>query len=147
VTLLSAAEVRTKLAEFVRERARWRESKVHDEADERDQRSAERLWRLAAHIEALPDDDPRLAALSRVHAQHAHDAFVAGDDASYLVSRFSFDSADATQGLDEFLTKLVTVLVAEDRRDQLDQLDVQLRSKEVDALLDEFGDDEAIQGQ
>ncbi len=140
--MLSAAEVRTRLAGLVREHARRRESKEEADVDERSRRSAERLRQLAAHIEALPDEDPRLAALSRVHAQHPHDAFVVGEDGDYLVSRFSFDSADAAQGLDEFLTKFVTVLVAADRRDQLDQLGGQLQSEEVDALLDEFPDRE-----
>jgi hypothetical protein len=141
--LLSPAEARTKLAELVREQARWRETKLdEDELDARSRRSAERLWRLAEYVDALPDEDPRLAALARVHDQYRHDAFVVGDDARYLVSRFSFDSADATQGLDEFLTKFVTILVAEDRRERLDHLDGQMQSTEVDALLDELGEDE-----
>jgi hypothetical protein len=139
VKLLSAAEARTRIAELVREQARWRQTKLdEDELDERSRRSAESLWRLAAYVDALPDDDPRLGALARVHEQYGHDALVVGDDARYLVSRFSFDSADADQGLDEFLTKFVRVLVAEDRREQLDHFADQLQSKEVDALLDEL---------
>ena len=140
-TLLSAAEVRTKLAELVREHARRRDS-MHTEGDvdERTRRSAERLWRLAAHVDRLPDDDARLAALSRVHDQHGHGGFVVGDDAEYLVSRFSFDAADSDQGLDDFLTKFVTVLAAEDRRERLHGLDEQLQSEEVDGLLGEFDD-------
>jgi hypothetical protein len=141
--MLSAAEVRTKLAELVREQARWRETKLdEDELDDRSRRSAEQLWRLADHVEALSDEDPRIESLARVHERYGHDAFVVGDEARYLVSRFSFDSADAAQGLDEFLTKFVFILVAEDRQDRLDDLDDQLQSKEVDALLDELDDDE-----
>ena len=135
--MLSAEQVRAKLAEYVRDQARHREAGVDQRPDDaRSRRSVERLWRLAAHVEALPDDDIRLAAVSQVHAQHEHDALVVGEDARYLVSRFAFDADDATQGVDEFLTKFVTVLVAADRRDQLDQLGDQLRSGELDTLLE-----------
>ena len=134
--------IRTRLAAYVREQARWRESVVeHDGSDQRSRRSAARLWALAEHIERLPVDDRRLAALARVHAQHPHDAFELGDEGRYLISRFAFDSSDADQDLDEFLSKLLRAVVTEDRRDQERQLGEQLASREVDALLDEFGDE------
>ncbi len=134
--------IRTELAAYVREQARWRESVVEQHgSDQRSRRSAARLWALAEHIETLRADDRRLAALARVHAQHPHGAFTLGDEGRYLISRFAFDSSDAAQDLDEFLNKLVRAVVAEDRRDQERQLDDQLASREVDALLDQFESD------
>jgi hypothetical protein len=141
--MLSARDVRAQLAEFVRDHARWRDSKRQEgDLDERTQRSAERLWLLAAHVDGLPDDDRRLVALARVHAQHGHEGFVVGDDARYLVSRYAFDSEDSDQGVDRFLTKFVSVLVAQDRREQLDALDAQLDSAEVDGILRRFTDED-----
>ncbi len=135
--------IRTKLATYVREQARWRDSVVQqDLGDQRSRRSAARLWALADHVETLRADDRRLAALARVHAQHPQDAFTLGDEGHYLISRFAFDSSDADQDPDEFLSKLVRAVVAEDRREQERQLDERLASREVDELLDEF-DDEA----
>ena len=135
-------DMKTELAKYVREQARWRESKAEEHADdERSERSAARLSRLAEHIERLPDTDARLAALARVHAGYPSGEFAPGENGAYLVSRFAFDSADADQDLDEFLDKLVRVIVAEDRREQARQLDAQLDSREVDALLDEFDGD------
>ena len=131
--------VRTKLAAYVREQALWRESVVEqDVSDRRSRRSAARLWALADHIETLRADDRRLAALARVYAQRPQDEFTLGGEGRYLISRFAFDSSDADQDLDEFLNKLVRAVVAEDRRDQERQLDDQLASRDVDALLDEF---------
>ena len=136
-------QMRTKLAEYVREQAAWRESIAEqDPDDERSRRSAARLWQLADHVETLPTDDRRLAALERVHTQHPEDVLALGADGRYLISRFAFDSSDAVPNVDEFLNKLVRAVVAEDRRDQERQLDEQLASREVDELLDEF-DDEA----
>ena len=134
--------MRTRLAEYVREQAAWRESIAEqDLADERSRRSAARLWQLADHVEALPADDRRLAALARVHAQHPQGAFTLGDEGRYLISRFAFDSSDAVPNVDEFLNKLLRAVVAEDRREQERQLDAQLGSREVDTLLDEFDDE------
>jgi hypothetical protein len=136
---VAGSDVKRKLAAYVREHADRRELRSENAPeDERSRRSARRLRELAEHIETLPEDDGRLAALERLADQQGADEFLPGADGEYLIGRFAFDAADASQSFDEFVTKLVTVIVRESRTEQMRGLDAQLGSPAVEELLEQF---------
>jgi hypothetical protein len=85
----SAAEA---VAAFLREQSGWREAQVlRFPGDDRNRRSAEALGELAAHVAALPDDDPALQELVNAGGFDARGAFVATDEARRVAARFGFD--------------------------------------------------------
>jgi len=106
--------IQSMIADYLRELARWREGRAEEyDRDVRNLRSAAGLEELARHILSLPDDDPRLAVLTRL-AVHGN-RFEPGQRAHFAMARFRFHEEHAST--DAFLDHVVQLQradVAED---------------------------------
>ncbi|CAA9545276.1 MAG: hypothetical protein AVDCRST_MAG73-2348 [uncultured Thermomicrobiales bacterium] len=115
MSLASPGSAQRAIADHLWSVAAWRRAKAEEyDRDARNLRTAAGLDDLAAHVLALPDDDPRLRELARVGALH-DDAFVPGQQTSYEIGRFRFHRPET--GLDAFLDRLVELAIA-DRGEQ-----------------------------
>ena len=80
------------LARYVDGQAAWREAKADEYPDDpRNTRSAKALHELAGHIRALPDNDPNVAELERLHGGYRLDVFRPCTEGNRLVSRYGFN--------------------------------------------------------
>jgi hypothetical protein len=99
-------------ASYARSVAEWRRRRYDDDLrDRRNLRSADALEELAAFVEALPPDDPRLVRLAQL-CLHG-EVFEPSQQAAYELGRFRFFSEEAT--MDGFLTQLVELAEADHR--------------------------------
>jgi hypothetical protein len=81
------------IARYLDGQAAWREAKADEyPEDERNARSALALSQLAQHVRCLPDDDPRIAELARIHSTHGLDVFRPCEAANRLISRYGFNA-------------------------------------------------------
>ncbi|HMM42547.1 MAG TPA: hypothetical protein PKA95_11645 [Thermomicrobiales bacterium] len=96
--------LQTMIADYLRDLARWREGRAEEyDRDVRNLRSAAGLEELAQYIASLPDDDPRIVALTRL-AFHAN-RFEPGQQAHFAMARFRFHDEHAS--LSAFLDHVV----------------------------------------
>jgi len=103
-------DLRPSLAGHIRSIADWRRSRYQDDLrDPRNLVSASGLDELAAWVMALPDDDPRIATLSKYASEG--EFFVPGQQALYELGRFRFFSPDTE--FDAFLDQLAELAVAD----------------------------------
>ncbi len=103
-------DLRPSLADHFRSVANWRRSRFQD--DLRDQRnlvSAAGLDDLARWVSTLPEDDPRLAILSRYASVGT--SFLPGQQALYEIGRFRFFQPETE--FDTFLDQLAELAVAD----------------------------------
>lgn len=92
------------IAVYARELAAWRRGRYQDDLrDRRNLQSAEGLDELAAYVESLSNDDPRLRRLADLAL--VGERFEPGQQSAYELGRFRFYSADAT--LEGLLDNLV----------------------------------------
>lgn len=100
----AAADVRPALRAYLRDIADWRRQRAREyDRDARNLRTADGLDDLAAAIDALPADDPRLDRLSRLGLRG--EVFEPGQQLHYEVGRFRFHHPEVTT--DGFLTTMV----------------------------------------
>lgn len=98
------------IADYLRDLARWRESRAEEyDRDVRNLRSAKGLEVLAQYVLALPDDDPRLVALTRT-AMHGN-RFEPGQQAHFAMARFRFHEDHASPSA--FLDRVVELQSAD----------------------------------
>lgn len=107
----------TRLANYLREQARWRGDKADEYDDDRNTQSGLALLDAAEYVVHLPDDDPRLVRLDQARCFTVADMFIGGEEVGHIVrlhhfhgrtgspSRFLDDLAaaaeqDAEQGAD-----------------------------------------------
>jgi len=83
----------TRLANYLREQARWRGDKAAEYDDDRNTQSGLALLDAAEYVEQLPDDDPRLARLDRAHCFTVPDVFCAGEEVGHAVRLHYFHGA------------------------------------------------------
>lgn len=98
------------IAERIGSIAEWRQERefqdmmgLGPEAAQRSHRSAKGLRALAEHIRALPDDEERIARLTRL--TFSGEYFDPGASLLNELGRFRFHDPDAS--IDQFLTKMV----------------------------------------
>ena len=100
------------LSEYIRSIAAWRRRRYDDDLrDLRNIRSADALLELAAFIEELPRDDPRLTRLGQLCLQS--EVFEPTQQVAYEAGRFRFYTEEAT--FDGFLTNMVELAEADTR--------------------------------
>lgn len=100
------AGLRDSMAEYVRGLSEWRRLRYNDDLrDPRHLRSADALLELAAYIDNLPIDDPRLFSLA--HLAGIGEEFVPGQQTAYEIGRYHFHDESLTP--DGFLTTLVAL--------------------------------------
>ena len=97
------------IVDYLESQAAWRDQKAAEYPDDtRNNRSAEGLRMLAAHVRQLPPGDERVRDLfARCCTDlggHPLDVFLAGDLVGYAVARFRFH--DPNDDCDAFLTSL-----------------------------------------
>lgn len=81
--------IQTLIADYLHDLARWRQGRAEEyDRDARNLRCAAGLEELARYVVALPDDDPRLIALSSL-ALHGT-RFEPGQRAHFAIARFRF---------------------------------------------------------
>lgn len=103
-------DLRPSLAEHFRSVAAWRRSRYQDDLrDPRNLTSAAGLDAMADWIVSLPDDDHRLASLSRLASVGG--TFTPGQQTLYEIGRFRFFQP-ATE-FDTFLDQLVILTEAD----------------------------------
>lgn len=110
------------LAEYLRSQSHWRSMKAEEyPEDARNRRSADALDRLAAHVETLGEDDPRLRALDAYGCFYfTPGLFQPGEEASRFVSQLGFHHA-GTGGPDiDYLVRLALTDWQEHLRDSWD---------------------------
>jgi hypothetical protein len=102
--------VRVLIADYLRKVAVWRRQRVQDDLhDVRNLRSASALEALADFVVALPEDDDRIQALSRLAVEG--EAFVPGQQTAYEIGRFHFFSEESS--FDAFLAWMVELAQAD----------------------------------
>ena len=102
--------IQTLIADYLREMARWREGRAEEyDRDPRNLRSAAGLEELARYVLGLPDDDPRLAVLTRL-AVHGN-RFEPGQQAHFAIARFRFH--DEHSSFTAFLDRVVELQLAD----------------------------------
>jgi len=102
--------VRVLIADYLRNIADWRRQRVQDDLhDVRNLRSASALEALANFVLALPEDDDRIQALSRLAIEGA--SFVPGQQTAYEIGRFHFFSEESS--FDAFLSWMVELAQAD----------------------------------
>lgn len=111
---MSNPRFQASFAGFCETTAAWRRRKADEyDRDERNLHTAAALEELAAHIRALPADDPRLVEMHRLAA--SGDDFQPDQRVLYELGRFRFHHPET--GLDAFLDTLVDLAIA-DRGEQ-----------------------------
>jgi hypothetical protein len=78
-----------KLADYLRDQARWREQKAQEWEDERNERSARALLEAAEYVESLDDSDKRIRMMERAKYFVA-DVCTLGDEGLNLVRTWNF---------------------------------------------------------
>lgn len=92
------------IADYLRDLARWREGRAEEyDRDPRNLRSAAGLNELADYVQSLPDDDSRVAELTRLAAHGAR--FEPGQQAHFAMARFRFHEEHASTSA--FLDRIV----------------------------------------
>lgn len=81
-----------RLADYLREQARWREIKAEEyPEDARNARSARVLFDAAEYVAQLPDDDSRLVRLDQARCFTAlPDMFCGGEEVGHVVRLYGF---------------------------------------------------------
>lgn len=133
------------LCEHVEEKARWRESKASELADDlHHARSAEALMDLADYVRGLPDEDETLTRLEVVRDSWGPDAsgWWGGEESDRMLTRLEFEHPGRPD-FDTFLIAFAEVVEREERKRLDDLLATEVDSPEVQALLDEFDEREA----
>lgn len=96
-------DLRPSLAGYLRSIADWRRNRYQDDLrDPRNLVSAAGLDDLAAWVMTLPEDDPRIATLSKYASEG--ESFTPGQQALYEIGRFRFFSPGTE--FDSFLDQL-----------------------------------------
>jgi hypothetical protein len=94
----------TRLAEYLREQARWREIKAEEyPEDARNAPSALALLDAAEYVAQLPDDDPRLVRLDQARCFTVADMFCGGEEVGHIVRlhHFHAPTGSPSQFLDD----------------------------------------------
>ena len=93
----------TRLANYLREQARWRGDKADEYDDDRNTQSGLALLDAAEYIEQLHDDDPRLVRLDQARCFTVADMFVGGEEIGHVVRlhRFHGPTGSPSQFLDD----------------------------------------------
>ena len=107
------------IVDFLEDRAAWRQvESVAYPQDYRNQRCADGLYKLAAFVRRLPDDDERIRDLLMLCATDRGggplDIFMPGQMVEDAVQRFRFDRPD--ENCEQFITEMISLGV-EDKLD------------------------------
>lgn len=103
-------DLRPSLADHFRSVAGWRRARYQDDLrDPRNLVSAAGLDELAVWVTALPEDDPRLATLSRLASVGT--SFTPGQQVLYEIGRFRFFQPETE--LDTFLDQIAQLAEAD----------------------------------
>ncbi len=98
------------IATYILGISRWRRARYNDDLrDVRNLRAADALEALAAYIESLASDDPRLVRLGQIAMDGYF--FAPGQQASYEIGLFRFHTESAT--IEGFLDKIVELAEAD----------------------------------
>jgi hypothetical protein len=117
--------MKTALAEYLRQTASWRGEKVREYPDDaRNARSSAALEELAAYVESVPDEDPRLRGLSEL-GRVDDGVYSPGETAGHMISRYGFyrDTHSPSDFLDwivEEEKREASAMLEEERRNQSD---------------------------
>lgn len=103
-------DLRPSLAGYLRSVADWRRSRYQDDLrDQRNLASARGLDDFAVWIMALPEDDARIAVLSKYASEG--ESFTPGQQALYEIGRFRFFTPETE--FDTFLDQLAQLTEAD----------------------------------
>lgn len=105
-------DLRPSLAGYLRSVADWRRGRYRDDLrDPRNLVSAAGLDGLAAWVMSLPEDDARIATLSKYASEG--ESFTPGQQTLYEIGRFRFFSPETE--FDAFLDQLAELVTADHR--------------------------------
>jgi hypothetical protein len=92
-----------RLADYLREQARWRSDKADEYDDDRNTQSGLALLDAAEYVAQLPDDDLRLVRLDQARCFTVPDMFCGGEEVGHIVRlhRFHGPTGSPSQFLDD----------------------------------------------
>jgi hypothetical protein len=141
---VSIETVRTALADFFDEQARWREGRADEHPhDRRNATSATALTDLAHYVRSLPDSDRRLEALAGItRFVMPTDVLMPGEEATRIASRHGFhqpaDPNWRAESESEFLDRFVAACQHASSTFDDEQLEEAATSEGALDALDEF---------
>jgi hypothetical protein len=103
----------TRLANYLREQARWRGDKADEYDDDRNTQAGMALLDAAEYVEQLPDNDPRLVRLDQARCFTVPDMFCHGEEVGHIVRLHS--SHGVTGSPSQFLDDLAGAAEKDDK--------------------------------